>query len=93
MYYFADIFFVSQDLIDVAGMLPFFASPIQDAVCSRLRAIFSSIIKQGVEKLVTATAIRAIAEVYACKDSQEKFLHDFVSAWNKVMNADRFDLV
>lgn len=37
--------------------------------------------------------LRAIAEVYACEDDQEKFLHDFVSAWNKVMNADRFDLV
>ena len=36
--------------------------------------------------------LRAIAEVYACQDSQEKFLLDFVSAWNKVMNADRFDL-
>ena len=36
--------------------------------------------------------LRAIAEVYACADSQEKFLRDFVSAWNKVMNADRFDL-
>ncbi|MDR3585071.1 MAG: catalase-peroxidase, partial [Desulfosporosinus sp.] len=36
--------------------------------------------------------LRAIAEVYACVDSQDKFLHDFVSAWNKVMNADRFDL-
>jgi catalase-peroxidase len=36
--------------------------------------------------------LRALAEVYACADSQEKFLHDFVSAWNKVMNLDRFDL-
>ncbi|MFA5056329.1 MAG: catalase/peroxidase HPI [Dehalococcoidia bacterium] len=36
--------------------------------------------------------LRAIAEVYACKDSQEKFLHDFVAAWNKLMNLDRFDL-
>ncbi|HQK99718.1 MAG TPA: hypothetical protein PK090_03035, partial [Smithellaceae bacterium] len=36
--------------------------------------------------------LRAIAEVYACKDSQEKFLADFVAAWNKVMNLDRFDL-
>jgi catalase-peroxidase len=36
--------------------------------------------------------LRAIAEVYACADSQEKFVHDFVSAWNKVMNADRFDI-
>jgi catalase-peroxidase len=37
--------------------------------------------------------LRAIAEVYACKDSLNKFVHDFVAAWNKVMNADRFDLV
>ena len=36
--------------------------------------------------------LRALAEVYACDDSQEKFLHDFVAAWNKVMNLDRFDL-
>jgi catalase-peroxidase len=36
--------------------------------------------------------LRALAEVYACKDSQEKFLHDFVAAWNKVMNLDRFDV-
>jgi catalase-peroxidase len=36
--------------------------------------------------------LRAIAEVYACEDSQEKFLHDFITAWNKVMNLDRFDL-
>ncbi len=37
--------------------------------------------------------LRAIAEVYGCADSQEKFLQDFIAAWNKVMNADRFDLV
>ncbi|HEY6028549.1 MAG TPA: peroxidase family protein, partial [Pseudolabrys sp.] len=37
--------------------------------------------------------MRAFAEVYACKDSQEKFVKDFVAAWTKVMNADRFDLV
>ena len=36
--------------------------------------------------------LRALAEVYACADAQEKFLHDFVAAWNKVMNLDRFDL-
>jgi catalase-peroxidase len=36
--------------------------------------------------------LRALAEVYACADSQAKFLHDFVAAWNKVMNLDRFDL-
>ena len=37
--------------------------------------------------------LRAITEVYACSDSKEKFTKDFVAAWNKVMNADRFDLV
>lgn len=36
--------------------------------------------------------LRAIAEVFACKDSEEQFLNHFVAAWNKVMNLDRFDL-
>jgi catalase-peroxidase len=36
--------------------------------------------------------LRALSEVYASEDSKEKFLHDFVAAWNKVMNLDRFDL-
>jgi catalase-peroxidase len=36
--------------------------------------------------------LRALAEVYACEDSQEKFIHDFVTAWDRVMNLDRFDL-
>lgn len=34
--------------------------------------------------------LRAVAEVYACEDAKEKFVHDFVAAWNKVMNLDRF---
>jgi len=37
--------------------------------------------------------LRALAEVYGCENSQEKFLHDFVAVWDKVMNLDRFDLV
>ena len=37
--------------------------------------------------------LRALAEVYACADSKEKFVKDFVAAWNKVMNLDRFDLI
>ena len=37
--------------------------------------------------------LRAIAEVYACDDAQQAFARDFVAAWNKVMNLDRFDLV
>jgi catalase-peroxidase len=36
--------------------------------------------------------LRALAEVYACADAREKFVKDFVLAWNKVMNLDRFDL-
>jgi catalase-peroxidase len=36
--------------------------------------------------------LRALAEVYACSDSQKAFVRDFVAAWNKVMNLDRFDL-
>tara|TARA_B110000914_G_scaffold219377_1_gene227958 strand:- start:3502 stop:5631 length:2130 start_codon:yes stop_codon:yes gene_type:complete len=54
------------------------------------------------EKVRTATRVdlvfgsnsqlRALAEVYACNDSQQKFVNDFINAWNKVMNLDRFDL-
>ncbi len=36
--------------------------------------------------------LRALAEVYACDDAKEKFVQDFIAAWNKVMNLDRFDL-
>ena len=36
--------------------------------------------------------LRALAEVYGSSDAQQKFVHDFVAAWNKVMNLDRFDL-
>ena len=40
----------------------------------------------------SSSQLRAVAEVYACEDSQEAFVRDFVAAWNKVMNLDRFDL-
>lgn len=36
--------------------------------------------------------LRALAEVYACADAEEKFVRDFVAAWTRVMNLDRFDL-
>ncbi|MDZ4752272.1 MAG: catalase/peroxidase HPI [Flavobacteriales bacterium] len=36
--------------------------------------------------------LRGLAEAYACEDAKEKFVHDFIAAWNKVMNLDRFDL-
>ena len=55
------------------------------------------------EKVSTATRVdlafgsnsqlRAISEVYACSDSHDKFINDFIAAWNKVMNMDRFDLL
>ena len=38
------------------------------------------------------SVLRSLAEVYASADAQAKFVHDFVAAWTKVMNADRFDL-
>ena len=41
---------------------------------------------------VLGVALHALAGVYACADSREKFVKDFVAAWSKVMNADRFDL-
>jgi len=37
--------------------------------------------------------LRALAEVYASQDAEAKFVNDFAAAWNKVMNADRFDIV
>jgi len=36
--------------------------------------------------------LRALSEVYGSSDGQKKFVHDFVAAWNKVMNLDRFDV-
>ena len=38
------------------------------------------------------SVLRAVAEVYACADAKERFVHDFIAAWTKVMNLDRFDL-
>jgi catalase-peroxidase len=42
--------------------------------------------------ILGGSELRAIAEVYACADAKDKFIRDFVAAWNKVMNLDRFDL-
>ena len=44
------------------------------------------------ERSVTLVLLAVRVEVYACADSKEKFVKDFVAAWNKVMNLDRFDL-
>ena len=38
------------------------------------------------------SVLRALAEVYGCADGEKKFVQDFVAAWNKVMNLDRFDV-
>jgi catalase-peroxidase len=37
--------------------------------------------------------LRALAEVYACNNAKEKFVKDFIAAWTKIMNSDRFDIV
>ena len=64
---------------------------------------YQGISRSTSEKINTATRVdlafgsnsqlRAISEVYACSDSHEKFINDFIAAWNKVMNMDRFDLL
>ena len=64
---------------------------------------YQGVIRSTSEKVNTATRVdlafgsnsqlRAISEVYACSDSHEKFISDFIAAWNKVMNMDRFDLL
>ena len=64
---------------------------------------YQGISRSTSEKVNTATRVdlafgsnsqlRAISEVYACSDSHEKFVNDFIAAWNKVMNMDRFDLL
>jgi catalase-peroxidase len=41
----------------------------------------------------SSSQLRALAEVYGSSDAEKKFIHDFVAAWNKVMNLDRFELV
>jgi len=65
--------------------------------------LFNGVCRKTGEQKWTATRVdlifgsnaqlRAIAEVYASDDATDKFLYDFVAAWNKVMNADRFDLL
>ena len=40
----------------------------------------------------SSSELRALSEVYACDDAKEQFVRDFVAAWDKVMNLDRFDL-
>jgi catalase-peroxidase len=57
------------------------ATGVQKWTATRVDLIFGS-----------NSQLRALAEVYACADSHEQFVHDFVAAWDKVMNLDRFDL-
>ena len=46
----------------------------------------------AIEGYEAVLKLRAIAEVYACEDSKMKFISDFIAAWTKVMNLDRYDL-
>ena len=54
---------------------------LEERTASRIDLVFGS-----------NSELRAIAEVYAQDDNNEKFILDFIKAWNKIMNADRFDL-
>ena len=64
--------------------------------------VYEGINRSSSKKVCTATRVdlafgsnsqlRAISEVYACNDSHDKFINDFIAAWNKVMNQDRFDI-
>ena len=64
--------------------------------------IYEGFDRKSEKKITTATRVdlifgsnsqlRAISEVYACDDSEDLFIRDFILAWNKVMNLDRFDL-
>ena len=53
---------------------------------------YSAVADKEANQQLPLEDLRAFAEVYACADSKEKFVKDFVAAWTKVMNADRFDL-
>ena len=55
-------------------------------------AIFSYIDMIDFNLFGSNSILRAISEVYASKDSENKFIKDFINAWTKVMNADRFDV-
>ena len=73
-----------------------------EAGLARLRNVFEGRDRKTGELKWTATRVdlvfgsnsqlRALAEVYGSSDAEKKFVHDFVAAWNKVMNLDRFDL-
>ena len=55
--------------------------------------VFSDKIKEMSHRIFGSNSqLRALAEVYATDDSSDKFISDFIAAWTKVMNADRFDL-
>jgi catalase-peroxidase len=70
--------------------LPSRSEPVADGFRNNLKAKWTG---SRVDLVFSSNSqLRAIAEVYGCEDSQEKFRHDFVAAWNKVMNLDRFDL-
>ena len=71
-----DFFQASSADVEQACSLALTAAPVLAALAGKQKAAF----------------LRAIAEVYASQDGEEKFVNDFVAAWTKVMNLDRFDL-
>ena len=84
--FFVNLLDLSNDWKDVSGEGTLFEGRNRDTdelkwTATRADLIFGS-----------NSELRAIAEVYGSDDSEEKFLNDFVKAWNKVMELDRFDL-
>jgi len=77
----------SNDVSIAADLGEGFAMPTTDSPDQLLENAVGRLIKQG-----SGMQLRAIAEVYAGDDAADKFVHDFVAAWTKVMNADRFDV-
>ena len=67
------------------------ANQLQGQV-KQLDAMVKDLGNKVAQKEVENSQLRAIAEVYGCQDSSQKFVEDFIGVWDKVMNLDRFDL-
>ena len=88
-----------------AAHRPAWTSSGRDSICSSTESedLFEGRDRETGELRWTGTRVdlifgrdselRAVAEVYGCDDAKEKFVRDFVAAWDKVMNLDRFDLI
>ena len=85
--------YVSGDSYRGARVVPFDESASGEILNLRL-LLESQLVRGALDKVTSQdiTELRALAEVYACEDGQQKFVADFIAAFTKVMNLDRFDL-